>query len=239
MAEPGGCRADQQEGQGHGDHQAQQRRNKIAQRAVDHPIKQRLQPARDPGGKNNRDHRRAVIDKGQRDAEEILAHRVWLLCRFKCRHHQRVGQSPTNRHGNERITAKLFPGGIAEHNRQEIEQRVTGSKQHFKTATTLQQPAAGQAQRQKPLQDPRSGHHPQQRRKNAGHHVNKATEQVFLFAVILRHRAIAQPTNLIDRVVDLRHVVTHHHLKLPAAFHYHDHTGIFFQCRGIGTLAIA
>ncbi|MNT64480.1 hypothetical protein D3C72_2023850 [compost metagenome] len=34
-------------------------------------------------------------------------------------------------------------------------------------------------------------------------------------------------------------MVAYHHLKLPAAFHHHDHTRIFFQGGGVGTAAVA
>ncbi|MNV30197.1 hypothetical protein D3C71_1214580 [compost metagenome] len=240
MAEPGGRRADQQESQRDGDHQAQQRRNKVADRAVDHPVKQRLQAARNPGGKYDRNDRRAVVDKGQWDTEEILPHRIGLLGGFKRRHHQGVGQSTADRHADEGVTAKFFPSGVTEHDGQKVKQRITGSKQHFKGAAALQQPAAGQAQCQEAFQDPRSGHHPQQRSKNAGDHVDKAAEKIVFFVTIFRHRlTLAQAAHLIDRVVDVGHMVAYHHLKLPAAFHHHDHTRIFFQGGGVGTAAVA
>ena len=230
LAQPGRQRPDNEESQRHGHAQTDQRREEVFHRGRQQPGALFFQPAADPRGENNRDHRRAVVEPRDGDAQKGFRYRPRLLAGVKCRNHHRMGERPADHHGNKRVAAELFPGGIAQHQREEEKQRIAGGKPDFIRAALGREPAADHGQRQQPLQNTGRGQNADKRGKDPGDDVNEAAQQVPLFALLFHDRGIVGQACFIAHCLpDVVNVVANHHLKLAAAFDHHDHARVFLE----------
>ena len=230
LAQPGRQRPDHEESQRHGHGKTDQRREEVFHRGRQQPGALLFQPAAHPRGENNRDHRRAVVEPGDGNAQKGFRHRARLLAGVERRNHHWMGERPADHHGNEWVSAELFPGGIAQHQREEEEQRVAGSKPDFIRAAPGREPAAHHGQRQQPFQNTGRRQNADKRGKDAGDDINQTAQQVTLFTLLFHDRGVIGKTCFIaHRLPDVMHVVANHHLKLAAAFDHHDHARIFLE----------
>ena len=139
-----------------------------------------------------------------------------------------MGKRPADHHGNKRIAAEFFPGGIAQHQREEEEQRVAGGEPDFIGAAFDGEPAADNRQRQQPFQNTGRGQNADKRGKDTGDDVDQAAQQIPFFAPLFHDRCVIGKACLIaHRLPDVVNVVANHHLELAAAFDHHDHARVF------------
>ena len=230
LAQPGRQRPDNEESQRHGHAQTDQRREEVFHRGRQQPGAQFFQPAAHPRGENNRDHRRAVVKPGDRNAQKGVRYRARLLAGVKRRNHHRMSERPADHHGNKRVAAEFFPGGIAQHQREEEEQRVAGGEPDFIGAAFGGEPAADNRQRQQPFQNTGGRENADKRGEDPGDDVNQAAQQIPFFSLLFHDgRVIDKACLIAHRLPDVVDVVANHYLKLAAAFHHHDHARVFLQ----------
>ncbi|CCJ87470.1 hypothetical protein BN133_3847 [Cronobacter dublinensis 582] len=177
LAEPGRDRADKQKRQRHRHAQTEQRREEIFDGGGQPLVPLFFEPAAHPRRKNNRDHRCAVVKPDNRHAEKRIRQRAGLLACLKGRDHGRVRQRAANGHRDKGVAAKLFPGGVAQHQRKEKEQRVARGEPDFIGRAVGVQPAADHRNRQQPFQDTRCRQHADKGRKDPGNDINQTREQ--------------------------------------------------------------
>ena len=141
-----------------------------------------------------------------------------------------MGKRPADHHGNKRVAAEFFSRGIAQHQREEEEQRVAGGEPDFIGAAFGGEPAAHHRQRQQPLQNTGGCQNADKRGEDPGDDVDQAAQQVALVALLFHGwRIVSEPGLFAHRLPDVMHVVANHHLKLAAAFNHHDHARVFLQ----------
>ena len=126
LAKGGRQRADREEGQRHGHRQAYQWRKEAFHRRGHDLVALALQPAAEPGGADDRDYRRGIVNKHNRHPEEGRS--FSRRRRLKSSQHGGMNQRATDNQGNKRVATELFTGGIAEHQRQKVKQRVGRSE---------------------------------------------------------------------------------------------------------------
>ena len=141
-----------------------------------------------------------------------------------------MSERPADHHGNKRVAAEFFPGGIAQHQREEEEQRVAGGEPDFIGAAFGGEPAADNRQRQQPFQNTGGRENADKRGEDPGDDVNQAAQQIPFFSLLFHDgRVIGKACLIAHRLPDVVDVVANHYLKLAAAFHHHDHARVFLQ----------
>ena len=234
-ADDAGHRSDDQVGQRGHDHQYAHRGNEVLDHVGQVLVEPLLQLGRKEAADHDGDYGGGVAGGGEDhgDAEEggIEAHlkgspgqhRPQGLAALEG-HHGGVAQGNTKRHACVLAHLELLRSGVAQDDRQEVEEAVGHSiPDHVRAAGGVQQVEEGQ-QRQNALDDTGGAQQGDGRRHDAGDHVDEDGGNVLLAAggtvilngvAVLVYRAHAlEVPDLQHRVVDLANRVADDHLVL-------------------------